>query len=108
MRAGTIVAVVAAVSTLFISSAHAQSVPPSLEQPPNQSACTPYGAGGAPRSNETTGSRTLSDQLAESKGVICPPVGVDPGITTPPTGGGRTPVIPPPDTPGRDPNIRPK
>ena len=51
---------------------------------------------------------TLSDQLAESKGVICPPAGVDPGITAPPVGGGRMPVIPPPGTPGGDPYIQPK
>jgi len=34
--------------------------------------------------------------------------GVDPGISVPPIGGGRTPVIPPPGTPGGDPNIQPK
>ena len=78
MRAGNIVAVIATVSTLFIAAAQAQSIPPLLEQP-NQSACAPYGAGAAPRSNETTGSRSLSDQLVASKGVICPRVG-DPNI----------------------------
>ncbi len=57
---------------------------------------------------ETTGSATLSDQLAQSKGVICPPAGVDPGIAAPPVGGGRTPVIPPPGSPGGDPSIVPK
>jgi len=62
----------------------------------------------APRSNETTGSRSLSEQLSESKGVICPPSGVDPGIAVPPVGGGRMPVIPPPGTPGGDPSLVPK
>jgi hypothetical protein len=42
----------------------------------------------------------LSEQLSESKGVICPPAGVDPGISVPPVGGGRTP--------GGDPNVVPK
>jgi hypothetical protein len=50
----------------------------------------------------------LSDQLPRSKGVICPPAGIDPGISVPPSGGGRTPVIPPPGTPGGDPSIQPK
>jgi hypothetical protein len=57
---------------------------------------------------ETTGSSQLSDQLSQSKGVICPPAGIDPGIAAPPVGGGRTPVIPPPGTPGGDPSIVPK
>ena len=57
---------------------------------------------------ETTGAATLSDQLSRSKGIICPPAGVDPGIAAPPVGGGVTPVIPPPGTPGGDPHIIPK
>jgi hypothetical protein len=57
---------------------------------------------------ETTGSVDLGDRLARSQGIICPPAGVDPGITAPPVGGGTTPVIPPPGTPGGDPNIIPK
>jgi hypothetical protein len=112
MRAGNIVAFVAAVSTLFIYAARAQfdlqGTPPLLAQPPNQNACPPDARLGARSSNETTGSRTLSDRLVESKGVICPPVGVDPGITAPPIGGGRMSVIPPPGTPGGDPSIQPK
>jgi hypothetical protein len=110
MRVRTIVAIAAAVSALLTTTALAQSEPPGtsppLAQPPAQSTCPP-GSGG-PRSNETTGSRPLSDRLADSKGVICPPAGVDPGITAPPVGGGRVPVIPPPGTPGGDPNIQPK
>jgi len=39
--------------------------------------------------------------------VLCPP-SVDPGIHAPPPGGGRTPVIPPPGSPGGDPNVQPK
>jgi hypothetical protein len=108
MQAGNIMAVVAAVSTLFIATAQAQSeqqgVAPSFAQPQNP--C--LARAGAPRANETTGGRTLSDQLAESKGVICPPAGVDPAIVAPPIGGGRTPVIPAPGTPGGDPTIQPK
>jgi hypothetical protein len=64
--------------------------------------------GALPAPGETTASATLSDQLSQSNGIICPPAGVDPGIAAPPVGGGRTPVIPPPGTPGGDPAIVPK
>jgi hypothetical protein len=50
----------------------------------------------------------LSDHLAQSNGVICPPPTVDQGIQTPPPGGGRTPVIKPPGTPGGAPGAQPK
>jgi hypothetical protein len=57
----------------------------------------------------TLGSRAnLSDRLSRSKGVICPPAGIDPGLAVPPVGGGITPVIPPPGTPGGDPGLIPK
>jgi hypothetical protein len=39
------------------------------------------------------------------QGRDCPPAGIDPGIAVPPVCGGRTPVIPPPGTPGGNPNI---
>src|SRR5262249_58911432 len=50
----------------------------------------------------------LSNKLARTDGVLCPPPGVDPDIHEPPPGGGRTPVIPPPGSPGGDPSTRPK
>jgi hypothetical protein len=51
--------------------------------------------------------RTLSEQLAKSDGVICPPPAVDPAIHAPtPDTGSNTPVIPPPGS--TDPTIRPK
>jgi hypothetical protein len=53
-------------------------------------------------------SANLSDQLAQSNGVICPPSGVDPKMATPPRAGGAMPVIPPPGAPGGDPNTVPK
>jgi len=57
---------------------------------------------------ETTGA-PLSDRLARTDGVICPPSGVDPEIKAPaPEGGGAMPVIPPPGSPGGDPTVRPK
>ncbi len=54
--------------------------------------------GQAPRLGEQTTGENLSQELARSHGVICPPSGVDPQMTSPPPGGGRTPVIPPPGT----------
>jgi hypothetical protein len=50
----------------------------------------------------------LSDKLARSDGVICPPEGVDPEIKAPTPDTGKMPVIPPPGSPGGDPNVRPK
>ena len=109
MRTQNLAAIVATVAGLSIPTAKAQLdrpvAPPALSQP--SSPCLPSVGNNAP-SNETTGSRTLSDQLSQSKGVICPPAGIDPGISVPPSGGGRTPVIPPPGTPGGDPSIQPK
>ena len=54
------------------------------------------------------GGKSLSERLARSDGVICPPDHVDPEIkqTTPP--GGPMPVLPPPGSPGGDPALRPK
>jgi hypothetical protein len=51
---------------------------------------------------------TLSDKLAQSNGVICPPAGVDPEIHEPAPPGGTMPVIPPPGSPGGNPNVQPK
>jgi hypothetical protein len=50
----------------------------------------------------------LSDKLAKSDGVLCPPAGVDPEIRAPTPNAGNTPVIPPPGSPGGNPDIRPK
>jgi len=63
----------------------------------------------APR-GQTTGQsqEPLSDKLAKSGGVLCPPAGVDPEMRAPTPEGGNTPVIPPPGGPGGDPSVRPK
>ena len=112
MRTQNVAAVLAAIVTLSIPAAQAQLdrpvAPPTLSQPSNSRDCPPSVGNNGLSSNETTGSRALSEQLSQSKGVFCPPSGIDPGISVPPIGGGRTPVIPPPGTPGGDPNIQPK
>jgi len=41
--------------------------------------------------------------------VLCPPAGVDPEMHAPaPSTDGKMPVIPPPGSPGGDPNVKPK
>jgi hypothetical protein len=58
----------------------------------------------------TTGqsNEPLGDKLAKSEGVLCPPPGIDPEIRAPTPDLGNTPVIPPPGSPGGNPNVRPK
>jgi hypothetical protein len=52
----------------------------------------------------------LGERLAKSDGVLCPPSNIDPQMHAPaPNDGvGSMPVIPPPGSPGGDPNVRPK
>jgi hypothetical protein len=89
----------------------AQTAPPApgranncapMQQAPHPGTVAPEGT--------TTGQRAepLGDKLARSDGVLCPPAGVDPEIRAPTPDTGNTPVIPPPGSPGGDPNLRPK
>lgn len=51
----------------------------------------------------------LTEKLAQSNGVLCPPDHGDQAIQAPTPPGGRMPVIKPPGTPGsRDPSVTPK
>ena len=70
---------------------------------------TTVGKGGEVQIHRPDGKDDLSEKLARSGGVICPPEHVDPEIRqpTPPTGGSM-PVIPPPGSPGGDQSIQPK
>jgi hypothetical protein len=52
--------------------------------------------------------KSLSEKLAATDGVICPPPEIDPDIHLPSRGGGAMPVLPPPGSPGGDPSVRPK
>ena len=68
---------------------------------------------GAPRQEAPSGSSrapdSLSNQLNRSGGVLQPPETGDQGVVPPPNeGSSRTPVIPPPGTPGGKQDIRPK
>jgi hypothetical protein len=63
----------------------------------------------APTLGEQNSTQNLSDRLARSKGVICPPHDVDPQMDTPPPaeGAGKMPIIPPPGG-GGNPNVQPR
>ena len=99
------------VSILFVP-ALGQDRPPGVSAP-----CLPSLPPGSPGTT-TTGEGeqrnpapppdNLSNRLARSDGVICPPPGVDPEMKLPTPDTGRTPVIPPPGSPGGDPSVRPK
>jgi hypothetical protein len=110
----------AAILAAATAAAQAPPTPHTPDQPPanqpDQRACAQPRLPVAPSQKEpgsdtrsSTGEAPhLSDQLAKSEGVICPPSGVDPEIRAPTPDVGRMPVIPPPGSPGGDPNVRPK
>ena len=109
---------VAIVSLLLTAaSAFAQAPPSAPQAVPVQGTvrCAPVqpptpGAGTGAPSQQTTGQsrEPLSDRLAQSDGVMCPPNEVDRQMPKPPPEEGKTPVIPPPGSPGGDPTVRPK
>ncbi|MBR0736115.1 hypothetical protein JQ581_04185 [Bradyrhizobium liaoningense] len=85
-----------------------QTAPPSPQHAAN---CAPQDRPNRSADGTTIGQsrEPLGDRLAKSDGVLCPPSGVDPDMHAPaPDTGGNTPVIPPPGSPGGDPNVRPK
>ena len=87
--------------------AAAQTVPTQPAPDPNaaaQAQCPP-GSGATVGSGANS---NLSDKLASSNGVICPPTNVDPEMQKPAPGGGRMKVIPPPGGPGGDQSTIPK
>jgi hypothetical protein len=95
--------------------------PPTPTTPPAPTASSPPANNCAPMKpgsqsgivmpeGTTTGqaAEPLGDRLARADGVLCPPAGIDPEIRAPTPDVGNTPVIPPPGSPGGDPNVRPK
>jgi hypothetical protein len=103
--AATLISMVA--SGIPFASAQSDRPAPPLFAPSPNGDCQ-RGTSVLPAPGETTGSANPSDQLSRSKGVICPPAGIDLGIAAPAVGTGVMPVIPPPGTPGGDPNLVPK
>lgn len=79
--------------------------PNACAQPDTQ---TTIGKGGELETRKQDATGNLSDKLARSGGVICPPEHVDPEIKQPTPPGGSMPVIPPPGSPGGDQSIQPK
>ena len=99
----TMLALIGSLCASGLATAQVTGQPAPAEQ---GTACPPYSGTDTPtvgRSKEP-----LSDKLAQSKGVICPPTGVDPQIQVTPPAGGKLKVIPPPGTPGGDQSIQPK
>jgi hypothetical protein len=86
----------------------AQTAPPSPARANDCAAMPSTGTIAPPGTTTGQGSEPLSDKLARSDGVLCPPAGVDPQMRAPTPDAGNTPVIPPPGSPGGDPTIRPK
>jgi hypothetical protein len=58
-------------------------------------------------SQQELANKTLSEKLDQTAGVFCPP-DIDPAIKVPTPNAGKTPVIPPPGSPGGDPSVQPK
>ena len=81
---------------------------PTENTSPEQGVTCPPDVKGEPPTVGGGSSGALSDKLAQSKGVICPPAGIDRDMQVTPPGGGHLKVIPPPGTPGGDQNVQPK
>ena len=79
---------------------------PTENTSPEQGVTCPPDVKGEPPTVGGGGSGPLSDKLAQSKGVICPPAGIDRDMQVTPPGGGQLKVIPPPGTPGGDQNVQ--
>jgi hypothetical protein len=86
----------------------AQQPAPQQRAPAEQGAACPPDVKGEPPTVGGGNSKPLSDKLAESKGVICPPAGVDREMQVKPPAGGELKVIPPPGSPGGDRSIEPR
>jgi hypothetical protein len=103
-RRRALLGAVFAISNLtLVGDIHAQVQQPGLRDqiPPSQAPVQPENA---------KPGETLSEQLDRSGGVIKPPTGVDPKIEAPAPepNPGKMPVVPPPGSPGGDPNVQPK
>ena len=102
-----IVASALSVAILLALAVHA-SAQSTRDVPAQEGVTCPPDVRGEPPTVGGGGSKPLSDRLADSKGVICPPSGLDQDMQVKPPGGGQLKVIPPPGTPGGNQNIQPK
>ena len=116
----TLFAILAALGA-GLGAAHAQAPPAPATPMAETAAPEPQRAGECapvkpsprgPNASEGTtvgeANEALGDRLAKSNGVLCPPSGVDPDMRAPTPETGNTPVIPPPGSPGGNPNVQPK
>ena len=81
---------------------------PAAKQPSNCAPMPPHGSAVPNHGTVGQANDALGDKLARSDGTLCPPTGIDPQIRAPTPETGKMPVIPPPGSPGGDPNVRPK
>jgi hypothetical protein len=98
-----IIAALVTVAAANVSLAQSTTTP----SPESRATCPPDVKGEPPTVGGGS-SEPLSDKLARSKGVICPPAVVDREMQVTPPSGGHLKVIPPPGTPGGDPDVHPK
>jgi hypothetical protein len=82
--------------------------PGEAQTPAQQGVTCPPDIKNEPPTVGSGGSEQLSEKLARSKGVICPPAEIDRDMPVPPPGGGELKVIPPPGSPGGDQRVQPK
>jgi hypothetical protein len=94
-------------SATICASAWAQPAPKD-RAPTDQGTACPPDVKGEPPTVGGGSSQPLSDKLADSKGVICPPAGVDREMQVKPPAGGELKVIPPPGAPGGDRSVEPR
>lgn len=96
---------IVATMLLASSAAVAQTASPAQNCTPTQA--VPGDNGIVTRSQPN---QPLTDKLAKSDGVLCPPPtgASDMRVPAPDAGASKMPVIPPPGSPGGDPSVRPK
>ena len=81
-------------SALLIALAMTSAV---MAQAPDPKGCTP----------QERSSQALNQSADKNAGVICPP-DIDPAMKAPTPNSGDNAVIPPPGSPGGNPNVQPK
>jgi len=78
------------------------------DAPAQNAVVCPPDVKGEPPTVGSGDSRPLSDKLAQSKGVICPPSGLDQDMQVRPPAAGELKIVPPPGSPGGDQSVQPK
>jgi hypothetical protein len=100
-----LIAAIVALSVAVVGHVAAQ---PAGNAPSEGGVTCPPDVQGEPPTVGGGSSKPLSDKLAQSKGVICPPAGIDKDLAVRPPADGHLKIIPPPGTPGGDQRVQPK